>query len=213
MSTQRKNILLRLLIFSFLPVAFAADITTVRAPMPIGGTGPKAGSAAPDFALKTLDGKTVKGSDLWRAKPMVVMTASHTCPVFRNATPRFESLVKEFGARANFVVIYTIEAHPKGDPSPYSGKEWVTPANEKMNLLIPQPRTQDERNGRARECVEGTRLGVPVVVDSMDNATWKAYGSAPNCGYLIGTDGKVIVAQPWFDAGPMRNALEKLSLK
>ena len=41
----------------------------------IGQNGPKPGSAAPDFELKTVDGKTIKGSDLWKQKPAVIMTA------------------------------------------------------------------------------------------------------------------------------------------
>lgn len=187
-----------------------AKSTSRSAGAQIGRNGPKPGQPAPDFELKSVEGKTLKGSALWSQNPTVLMTASHTCPVFRGKVSGFEGLVKEFGERVNFVVLYTIEAHPKGDPSPYSGKEWTTSANEQIGLLIPQPKTVEERLARAKTCVADTHVSVPVVVDTMDNATWKAYGSAPNCGYLIGRDGKIVAAQPWIQPGEMRSAIVKL---
>ena len=61
--------------------------------------------------------------------------------------------------------------------------------------------------------MKALKLKTTILVDGMDNKVWKAWGSAPNCAYLIGTDGRVVEAQPWFDAGPMRAALEKLLAK
>jgi len=49
----------------------------------IGRDGPKPGTTAPDFKLRTLDGKTLEGSKLWKDKPLVLITGSYTCPVFR----------------------------------------------------------------------------------------------------------------------------------
>jgi hypothetical protein len=173
----------------------------------IGQGGPKPGSLAADFELKTAEGKTVKASELWKQRPTVIMTGCLTCPVFRGKVPGFESLVREFGDRANFLVVYTLEAHPKGDPSPYSGTEWTTPDNERQGLMIRQPKTMEERLTHVKKAVEVTKLSAPLVVDTMDNNVWKAYGSAPNCGYLIGKDGKVIAAEPWIDPEQLRQAI------
>ena len=41
----------------------------------------------------------------------------------------------------------------------------------------------------------------------MDNAVWEAYGGAPTMAYLIGTDGKVVEAQRWYDANKMETAI------
>ena len=173
----------------------------------IGANGPKPGEAAPDFSLQTVDGKTVTASTLWSQKPTIIMTGSHTCPVFRGKVSPFESLAKEFGDRANFLVVYTVEAHPKGDPSPYSGKEWVTPKNEQEGILVRQPVKHEERVSLARECVQKEKLSVPLVVDTMENAVWKAYGSAPNCAYVIGRDGKIVDAEPWMEPEQLRKAI------
>lgn len=173
----------------------------------IGADGPKPGAVAPDFTLASLEGKAITASELWRQRPTVIMTGSHTCPVFRRQVTPFERMAKEFAGKANFLVIYTVEAHPKGDPSPYNGKEWVTPANEKLGLLVAQPKTMNERLERVRQCLSVEKISVPVVVDGMDNKAWKAYGSAPNCACLVGQDGKVILSQPWMEAGGLRAAI------
>ena len=41
----------------------------------------------------------------------------------------------------------------------------------------------------------------------MENTVWEA----PNCAYVIGTDGKVVESQPWMDAARLRQALQKLT--
>ena len=171
--------------------------------------GPKPGMAAPDFELKSIDGQTFRASALWSNQPIVIMTGSYSCPVFRGKTDSFEQLTHDFSNRVQFVVLYTQEAHPKGDPSPYRGKEWVTPANERAGILLPQPRTIEERKGSAEKCAAALRLSAPVIVDKMDNAAWKAYGSAPNSACLVGRGGKVIEWQSWFDPAKMREVIER----
>lgn len=176
----------------------------------IGVNGPKPGESAPDFSLQTVDGKSVKASALWSQKPLVLMTGSHTCPVFRGKVSPFESLAKEFGDRANFLVVYTIEAHPKGDPSPYSGEEWVTPKNVQEGILVRQPVKQEDRVRLAKECIQREKLTTPVAVDTMDNTVWKAYGSAPNCVYVISRDGKILEAESWMEPEQLRKAITQV---
>jgi hypothetical protein len=174
-----------------------------------GKLGPKPGSLAPDFELTSVDGKTVRGSSLWSAKPTVLMLGSYTCPMFRDNVDDFEALARDFGNQVNFIVLYTVEAHPKGDPSPYTGREWVRKENEKIGLLLPQPKTIQERTERAQACVHAMKLTMPVIIDNMENGTWKAYGSAPNSAYLIGQDGKVIEQEGWFEAAKMRETIKQ----
>jgi hypothetical protein len=191
----------------------AADKPLELAPSPIGSTGPRAGMVAPDFELKSLDGTTVKGSAMWKQKPVLLMTGSHTCPVYRRTASPYQKLGAEFGDRVHFVIFYTVEAHPSGEPSIYFGRENVTAANKRDGILWPDAKTMDERVKRANDSVKSLKLKTTMLVDGMDNKVWKAYGSAPNGACLIGTDGRVVEAQPWFDAGPMRVALEKLLAK
>jgi hypothetical protein len=219
MKTPQTNtaVLIFLLSFSLAASSWAQPAKDRKAEKPsgslasqIGRDGPKPGSSAPDFKLQTLDGKTIEGAKLWKEKPLVFITGSYTCPVFRRQTNELDSLVKDFGEKVHFLLLYTVEAHPKGNPSPYSGKEWVTPANQKAGILVPQPTTMEERLKVARDCATSLKLKVPLVIDTLDNATWQAYGRAPNCAYLINKEGKIVAAQPWFDGGPLRAELARL---
>ena len=173
-------------------------------------TGPKRGEFAPDFKLERARGGTVQASELWALKPLLVTTGSYTCPQFRGVTPARRQLVQEFQAELNSVVVYTTEAHPVGAPSPYSDGEWVTNENKKESILLPQPQTYEERLAAARHCRETLKMLSFVAVDKMDNAVWKAYGSSPNCAYLIDTHGKVVFRQGLFDAAGLRAAIQKL---
>jgi hypothetical protein len=169
--------------------------------------GPKPGQAAPDFELKTVDGKTIRASELWKQKPTVIMTASFTCPVFRDKVPPLEKLTKEFGERVHFLLVYTLEAHPKGEPSPYFQEERVGNKNIKEGLVFPQPKSMEERVEQATKCQASIQLDARMVIDTMDNKTWKAYGSAPNAAYLVGIDGKIVEQQGWFDPSRMQDAI------
>ena len=173
-------------------------------------TGPKRGEAAPDFKLERARGGTVQASELWALKPLLVTTGSYTCPQFRYVTTARRELVQEFQSELNSVVVYTTEAHPVGTPSPYFDREMVTEENEKEGILLPQPQTYEERLAGARRCRETLKMRSFVAVDQMDNAVWKAYGSSPNCAYLIDTHGKIVFRQGLFDAAGMRAAIQRL---
>ena len=173
-------------------------------------TGPKRGEAAPDFKLERARGGTVQASELWALKPLMVTTGSYTCPQFRSATTARRELVQEFQSELNSVVVYTTEAHPVGTPSPYFNREMVTEENKKEGILLPQPQTYEERLAGARHCRETLKIISFVAVDKMDNAVWKAYGSSPNCAYLIDTHGQIVFRQGLFEAAGMRAAIQKL---
>lgn len=61
------------------------------------GEHPLAGEPAPDFALKDLNGKTVRLSDL-RGKAVVVNFWATWCPPCRHEVPWFVDLQKEYGS-------------------------------------------------------------------------------------------------------------------
>lgn len=48
---------------------------------------------------------------------------------------------------------------------------------------------------------------MPVLVDEMDNPLWCTYGPAPDIAYLIGTDGKIVEKQGWYDPEQMESAI------
>jgi len=116
----------------------------------------------------------------------------------------------KYGDRVQFIIIYTIEAHPVGSVSPYSGKEWTGPAStDKAGCSLTQPSTYEERVAQAMQMVQELAITVPVLVDEMDNPVWCTYGPAPDIAYLIGSDGRIVEKQGWYQPQQMEAAIEK----
>ena len=116
----------------------------------------------------------------------------------------------KYGDKVQFIIIYTIEAHPIGSASPYRGEEWTGPAStDKEGCALTQPTTYEERVAQATQMVQELGITVPILVDEMDNPVWCTYGPAPNIAYLIGTDGKVVKKQGWYQSQAMEAAIER----
>ena len=171
--------------------------------------GPTQGAAAPNFHLKTLDGEAVQLSQLTGKRPVVLEFGSYTCPVFRMRHGSMEKMYEKFRDEADFFIVYTTEAHPRGDPSPYTGEEWVTMPNQMAGILYRQPQTEAERKEIATTARDKMEISMPVAIDDMQNSTWEQYGSAPNSAYLIGADGRVKLRQGWFEPRQFEQALVK----
>lgn len=161
--------------------------------------GPEVGEEAPLFTLKDLRGRLVRLEDFKKKKPVVLVTGSYSCPVYRHRHAGLERLFQRYAKRAAFFVLYTVEAHPKGDVSPYADREWVTEENVREGILVRQPASYEERVRLAVRSQAALNSQVPVLVDEMDNAVWQQYGSAPNAAYYIDSRGKVQIRQDWFD--------------
>lgn len=110
----------------------------------------------------------------------------------------------------NFIIIYSIEAHPTAAVSPYSDDEWTGRfSKDAAGNPVGQPLTYADRLALAQQAVVEANISVPVLVDEIDNPVWCTYGPAPNNAYLIGTDGKVVFKQQWYDPAKMDAAIVK----
>ncbi len=167
------------------------------------------GTQVPDIDVYDLSGKAVRLSSLWADKPVLLVTGSLTCPPSRRTLPDTRAILDEYKKRLNVAVLYVIDAHPKGDLSPYSGEEWVTKTNIEEGILIRQPRNQGERISRAVELQELLGLSAPIMVDNMDNIGWESIGNRPNSATLISKDGIVLEHQKWFDNENIRHVIER----
>ncbi len=164
---------------------------------PFGGVG--VGEEAPDFSLQDLKGRFVHLAQFREISPLVLVTGSYSCPVYRSHLPALERLYERYQDRVAFYVLYTIEAHPKGSPSPYTGGEWITAQNQRERLFVDQPANYKARARLASRCQAALDSHIPVLVDGMDDAVWQAYGSAPNAAYLIDSAGIVQARQDWLE--------------
>lgn len=177
------------------------------------GRGVQPGQPLPELSLVTLAGQLASLRAIQAGRPLVLVTASLTCNVARRQQPQVDALQQHFGDAVAVVVIYTIDAHPKGDPCPYTGNEWVPKSNEADNALVRQPTDLTQRLELAREYQQRFPSGTIYMVDTMDNASWQALGQVPNLGLLVDRSGVVMLRQGWFDSESMTTAIEGLGLR
>ncbi len=82
-----------------------------------------------------------------------------------------------------FFVVYVQEAHPTDG--------WQTDSNVAEGVLFRQHQSYDERESAAQSCSIGLQIGLPVIIEEMDNTIDETYGAAPERLYLVDVDGKV----------------------
>jgi thiol-disulfide isomerase/thioredoxin len=166
--------------------------------------GPKLGDAAPDFTLKTVDGKeTVQLSKLIGPKPVMVVFGNFTCGPFRGMFPDVDAVYRRYKDQATFVMVYVREAHPTDG--------WKMESNTRVGVATKQPTTYDERVGVCEQFKKMVKPGMQVVVDDINDPAGTAYSGMPARLYVIDTKGKVAYKSgrgPFgFKPGEMEQAL------
>ncbi len=172
--------------------------------------GPRVGAAAPDFTLKTPDGKeTVRLSKLTGPKPVVLVFGNFTCAPFRALTTDANAIYQRHKADATFVLVYVREAHPTDG--------WAMASNAKVGVEVKQPTTYAERVTVCGRFTDKLKPEFPVLVDEIDDRTGHAYSAMPGRMYVIDTAGKVAYKSgrgPFgFLAGEMEQALAMMLLE
>lgn len=166
--------------------------------------GPSLNAPAPDFELKTYDGeRTIRLSDLYGSKPIVLVFGNFTCGPFRTAYPMVEDLKQRYQEDAEFVAVYVRETHPSDG--------WRTESNARLGLEIAQPTTYEERVAAARQCQAALKFSMPLVVDTIDDEVAIKFSGIPTRLYVIDRDGRVSYKSgrgPFgFKTGEMEQAL------
>jgi hypothetical protein len=160
------------------------------------------GDLIPDFKLYTADGEAVQASEILGEKPALFVSGSYTCFVFRDEIDALNMLEMIYGDVLHIYVIYTVEAHPIEDPSPYYGVENVGEPNYEEGVLYEQPGTYGERKVIIDSMLNHYEVNVPILIDGPCNEWWTTFGTNPNCAFLVAPDGIVFDAQDWFDRYP-----------
>lgn len=166
--------------------------------------GPSLNDPAPDFTLKTADGKeTVQLSKLIGPKPTVLVFGNFTCGPFRGLFPDVDAVFTRYKDQATFVMVYVREAHPTDG--------WKMDSNARFGVAAAQPKTYVERVGVCDQFRKMLKPGIRVLVDDIDDPAGKAYSGMPARLYVIDTKGKVAYKSgrgPFgFKPGEMEQAL------
>jgi hypothetical protein len=146
--------------------------------------GPMLGEKVADFTLNTSDGaQEITLSKLLGPRPVVLVFGNVTCGPFRMQAGNVEKLYRRYSDRATFVMVYVREAHPIDG--------WQMASNDAVGVHLPQPRTYEERVSVAQSCGRRLALGLPMLVDTIDDTVGARYSGMPSRLYLIDGDGKV----------------------
>jgi Ca2+-binding EF-hand superfamily protein len=146
--------------------------------------GPALDEVAPDFRLKTVDGKAeVSLKELEVGKPVILIFGNFTCGPFRSMSGNIEKIYARYKDRANFLMVYVREAHPTDG--------WSMASNDRVGVTLRQPRSYDERVDVARRCGQALGFGFPLLVDTIDDTVGARYSGMPGRFYLIDSAGKV----------------------
>jgi thiol-disulfide isomerase/thioredoxin len=146
--------------------------------------GPKFGSEAPDFTLKTVDGKeAITLSKLVGPKPVVLVFGNFTCGPFRAFYPEVEAVHQRFKDDATFIMVYVREAHPSNG--------WAMESNTRAGVAVKQPTTFVERVEVCNQFCQKLKPSMPVVVDEINDPVNNAYSGVPSRLYVIDKKGKV----------------------
>lgn len=105
------------------------------------------------------------------------------------AASSMNEIAKQFSERGvGSVFIYTHEAHP-GEHYPH-----LTSMEQKFN--------------HARDLRDKLGVRRPILVDSLDGACHRGYGSMPNMTWIFSAAGIPVYKSDWTDASSVANAVE-----
>lgn len=166
--------------------------------------GPKVDEPAPDFQLTTQDGsRTIRLSEQFGSKPIVLVFGNFTCGPFRSFYPMVDELCQRYQDEAIFLAVYVREAHPSDG--------WLMESNTKVGVKVAQPQNFAERTSVAQQCFAKLKYSMPLLVDEIHDPVGNAYSGMPARLYVIDPDGKVAYKGgrgPFgFKSGEMEQAL------
>jgi hypothetical protein len=155
-------------------------------------TAPRPGDRLPEFDLPLVDGGRLRSLDLLDGKPVLLFTASFTCPMTASSNPLLNELHAEFGGDVRFVMLHVREAHP----------------GEQRD----QPHSAEEKMRHARDLQQRDDLPWPIAVDDPEGTVHRALDEKPNAAYLIDSAGEIVFRSLWAgDQAGLREALESVA--
>jgi hypothetical protein len=159
------------------------------------------GQSVPNLRLVTFTGTTVNLQTLCDGHITLLEFGSYSSPAFRARVAPMKKLATTYGARVQFFVVYTREAHPVGPMQ--------TGENKTDGILVEQPVDVAARHRVAAEARTRLNLTGAMLMDDMDNALEDALGGFPDASVIVGRDGKIVARQQWTDPSGLAELLDE----
>jgi hypothetical protein len=151
---------------------------------------PALGQPAPDFPLWHLDQSETRLSAIWSHHTYTIVEfGSFTCPYCGMAALSMNAIAERFAPQGvGSIFLYTREAHP-GEHYPH-----LTSMEQKFR--------------HARDLRDKLGVTRPILLDALDGACHRAYGSMPNMSWIFTRSGVPVCKSEWTDARSIENAIE-----
>ena len=101
-----------------------------------------------------------------------------------------DKFAKDFAERAQFLFVYTREAHPERFPN--------YPPHQSIEQKYEYARDMQRRHNTSR----------PIAIDDLDGAVHRLYGGMPNMSWVIDHTGRVAYKAAWTVERDIRQSLE-----
>jgi hypothetical protein len=161
------------------------------------------GDTVNDFTLFSYQGEErILSEMLSDGLPVLLINGNYTCWRFRDQIDAINSVATYYEGQLKVFVVYTVEAHPHIDISPYFGEVWTGSRNFSDDVLLRQPTTYGERQENIDVMLGAFNLVPEILLDGPCNQWWEFYGPAPNNAYLIDPTGIVQFRHVWANQIP-----------
>lgn len=162
--------------------------------------GPKEGSIAPDFSLKTTNNAIFKLSDL-KGKTTVVLIFG-SCNSLKSHAAELNGVYQTYKEKSLWYMVYIREANSENGTKPASDR-----------TIAEKAKTMEERIALASACQKDLGLDFPVLVDDINNKVEKAYAAWPERIYVVDKKGNIgYKSEPGdsFDSRILGQSLRKI---
>ncbi len=173
------------------------------------GRGLTLGDTVPSMQVFDINGQPVQLSQTWQDRPVLLVTGSITCGFTQECISQLDALSRRFSSDVNVVLLYTLEAMPNDEEAPGPAGEALAEQYESSDVpSYPQPKSLQQRLELAKAFRDQCNVQSTILVDTMNNDGWQAFGQAPGMAVLITPDGKVAHKEGWFNAYVMADEIE-----
>jgi hypothetical protein len=149
------------------------------------------GSILPDLKVIMDNGDTTTLYEMAKAKPLLLVTGSITCPMTISSLPMLKTLQENMADDINIALVYVREAHP--------GEHY------------PQPSDIDGKRCNALDLKEIYSIRISIIIDDVNGRLHKMLDTKPNSAHLIDSSGKILLQTLWAgDAKTIQNEINQI---
>lgn len=157
----------------------------------------KPGDKFPPVYFYNLKGEKYGVDSIFKSKPVIFVSGSYSCPVFRYNTKRLYRDMHRKSKKYDVYFIYLLEAHPLIG-SPYGHRRDSTRQNKKDSIFISQQKYIKQRLASAAKARYDFNLFGKVLADNESNDYFVKFHAGPNSYLVFSKDGVLVEQRNWF---------------